>query len=277
MITGRALQEYPGRGPDGDVRAYDVRTGAAGLALPLVPRPGELGHDTWEERRLEGPAAGSNVWSMMSVDPERGLVFLPIGGAGHDFYGGDRKGQNLFGNARSSPSTPRPAGGAGTSRWSTTTCGTTTSPPSRCSCHDAARRRGNPRGGPGHQDGIRLRPRPPDRRASLPGRGEAGAEERGARRVPTWPTQPFPTKPAPLSRLGIRRDELSHGHSGVASHLRGALRLRHQREHLHSARSHAHASSSRVSTAAATGAGEPWTRGPTCSTSGPTRWPRSSG
>src|SRR3569832_1099945 len=42
---------------------------------------------------------GANVWSTMSVDLERGIVYLPDGSPAYDFYGGDRKGQNLFGNS----------------------------------------------------------------------------------------------------------------------------------------------------------------------------------
>jgi quinate dehydrogenase (quinone) len=98
VITGRALQESPGRGPNGDVRAYDVRTGKPIWRFHTVPRPGELGHDTWDGDGWQD-RSGVNVWSVMSVDTERGLVFLPIGSPASDFYGGDRKGPNLFGNA----------------------------------------------------------------------------------------------------------------------------------------------------------------------------------
>src|SRR5436190_25457 len=59
---------------------------------------GEAGNETWEP----GPwrdRTGANVWSIMSVDVERGLVFLPIGSAASDFYGGDRKGANLYANS----------------------------------------------------------------------------------------------------------------------------------------------------------------------------------
>jgi quinate dehydrogenase (quinone) len=97
-ITGRALQESPGRGPNGDVRAYDVRTGKLVWRFHTVPRPGELGHDTWPADGWQD-RSGTNVWSVMSVDSENGLVFLPLGSPASDFYGGDRKGANLFGNA----------------------------------------------------------------------------------------------------------------------------------------------------------------------------------
>jgi membrane-bound PQQ-dependent dehydrogenase (glucose/quinate/shikimate family) len=98
VITGTALQEYPGRGPAGDVRAYDVKTGALVWSFHTVPRPGEKGHEAWEGDAWKD-RSGTNVWSIMSVDIERGLVFLPVGSATYDFYGGDRKGANLFANA----------------------------------------------------------------------------------------------------------------------------------------------------------------------------------
>lgn len=98
VIIGWGLPEYPAQGPSGDVRAYDVRTGKLVWTFHTVPRPGEVGHDTWEGDSWK-ERMGANVWSMMSVDEERGLVFLPTGSPTYDFYGGDRKGQNLFSNS----------------------------------------------------------------------------------------------------------------------------------------------------------------------------------
>jgi quinoprotein glucose dehydrogenase len=98
VITGSLVQEYPARGPAGDVRAYDVRTGALAWRFHTVPRPGEPGSETWEGESGKD-RSGVNVWSVMSVDSERGLVFLPLGSATYDFYGGDRKGANLYANA----------------------------------------------------------------------------------------------------------------------------------------------------------------------------------
>lgn len=98
VIVGWGLPEAPSKGPTGDVRAYNVRTGALAWTFHTVPRPGEVGHETWEGDSWKD-RAGTNVWSVMSVDEERGLVFLPVGSPTYDFYGGDRKGQNLFGNS----------------------------------------------------------------------------------------------------------------------------------------------------------------------------------
>src|SRR6185295_2449292 len=63
-----------------------------------IPGPGEAGHETWEKEAWK-ERTGANVWSTMSVDVERDLVFLPVGSPSYDFYGGDRKGQGLFANS----------------------------------------------------------------------------------------------------------------------------------------------------------------------------------
>ncbi len=95
VIVGARAPEATPRGPSGDVRAFDARSGRLVWTFHAVPRPNETGHDTWPadgwQRRT-----GVNVWSEMSVDETRGLVFLPIGSASYDFYGGDRTGANLF-------------------------------------------------------------------------------------------------------------------------------------------------------------------------------------
>jgi quinoprotein glucose dehydrogenase len=80
--------------PPGDVRAFDVRTGALRWTFHTIPHDGEPGRETWEaDPSLAGAA---NVWSTITADPARGLVFLPVSTASPDFYGGDRPGSNLF-------------------------------------------------------------------------------------------------------------------------------------------------------------------------------------
>ncbi len=98
VITGSEVQEYPSKGASGAVRAFDVRTGKLVWRFNTVPQPGEVGNDSWEGDSWKD-RSGTNVWSIMSVDVERGFVFLPIGSPSYDFYGADRKGQNLFGNS----------------------------------------------------------------------------------------------------------------------------------------------------------------------------------
>src|SRR5437660_10962045 len=85
------------RAPSGMVRAFNIRSGKLVWTFHTIPQPGETGHETWQSDSWKG-RTGANVWSVMSVDAERGLVFLPIGSASYDFYGSDRKGQNLFAN-----------------------------------------------------------------------------------------------------------------------------------------------------------------------------------
>jgi quinoprotein glucose dehydrogenase len=80
--------------PPGDVRGFDARTGALRWTFHTIPHAGEPGHETWENGiELAGAA---NVWSTITADLERGLVFLPVSTATDDFYGGDRLGANLY-------------------------------------------------------------------------------------------------------------------------------------------------------------------------------------
>jgi quinoprotein glucose dehydrogenase len=97
-IVGTRVQESPPRGPAGVVRAFDVRTGRVVWQFRGIPQGAEPGSETWEGDARRG-RSGVNVWSTMSVDVDRGMVFLPFGSPAYDFYGGDRKGQNLFGNS----------------------------------------------------------------------------------------------------------------------------------------------------------------------------------
>jgi quinoprotein glucose dehydrogenase len=80
--------------PPGDVRAFDVRTGKVRWTFHTIPRDGEEGHATWESGTALTGAA--NVWSTITADPARGLVFLPVSTPSMDFYGGDRLGDNLY-------------------------------------------------------------------------------------------------------------------------------------------------------------------------------------
>ena len=96
-ITGGQVQESPGAGASGDTRAWDVHTGKQVWRFHSVPHPGEAGNETWPGESWKN-RSGTNVWGLMSVDMERGLIFLPYGSPSYDFYAADRKGKNLFGN-----------------------------------------------------------------------------------------------------------------------------------------------------------------------------------
>jgi len=82
----------------GDILAYDARTGALKWKFHVIPRPGEFGHDTWENDAWEWTGDVSS-WAPMSADPERGIVYIPTNPATIDYYGGHRPGDNLFGTS----------------------------------------------------------------------------------------------------------------------------------------------------------------------------------
>jgi quinate dehydrogenase (quinone) len=96
IITGSRIEGHrEGKGPSGKVRAFDARTGKPVWEFHTVPQPGQTGHDTWAEDSWKD-RTGANVWSTISVDVERGIVFLPTAQA----LGKNRgPGANLFGNS----------------------------------------------------------------------------------------------------------------------------------------------------------------------------------
>lgn len=97
IIVGFRTSESP-PAPPGDIRAYDVRSGALRWSFHTIPRPGETGHETWPAEAWRS-AGGANNWAGMALDEDRGIVFAPTGSAVPDFFGGDRLGDNLFANS----------------------------------------------------------------------------------------------------------------------------------------------------------------------------------
>ncbi|QEH37998.1 Quinoprotein glucose dehydrogenase [Aquisphaera giovannonii] len=97
IVLGLSNDEGPGLAAPGDIRAFDVRTGAQLWEFHTVPRPGEFGGETWATGSWKD-RGGANAWGGISVDADRGLVFAGTGSAAFDFYGGDRIGDNLFAN-----------------------------------------------------------------------------------------------------------------------------------------------------------------------------------
>ncbi|MES3032528.1 MAG: pyrroloquinoline quinone-dependent dehydrogenase [Gemmatimonadota bacterium] len=81
--------------PPGDVQAFDVRTGRRVWSFHTIPDSGEYGAKTWEDGSY-AYMGHTNVWAPMSLDARRGLLFLPVSTPTNDWYGGDRKGDNLF-------------------------------------------------------------------------------------------------------------------------------------------------------------------------------------
>ena len=97
LIQGMRVGEEEGSAP-GDLRAYDVRTGAIRWTFHTIPHPGEFGYETWPAGAWQ-TAGGGNSWAGLSVDTARGIVYVPTGSATPDFYGGARIGANLFANS----------------------------------------------------------------------------------------------------------------------------------------------------------------------------------
>ena len=97
FITGSTTGEGYGS-PPGDIRAFDVVTGALVWTFHTIPHPGEFGAETWPPGAWQW-AGGVNAWGEISLDEKRGIAYIPLGSPTHDMYGGDRKGANLFGNA----------------------------------------------------------------------------------------------------------------------------------------------------------------------------------
>jgi quinoprotein glucose dehydrogenase len=98
LIMGVRVAESEDAAP-APIRAYDAITGKPRWSFNTIPHPGEKGYDTWENKDAWKSLGGANNWSGMSLDEERGIVYIPTGSVGGDFYGANRKGQNLFANS----------------------------------------------------------------------------------------------------------------------------------------------------------------------------------
>lgn len=206
VITGSVPNEgRPSLGAYGDIRAWDARTGKLVWSFHTVPRPGEPGVETWAGESWR-QRSGTNAWGFLTIDVERGLVFVPLGSPTSDFYGADRRGAGLYGNSLVALDAA-----TGKLRWHQQLVhhdlwdydlaaapilfdvhreGRTIPAVAQITKMGLAfifdRRDGEP------IFGLEERPVPPSR---IP--GEA-----------TWPTQPFPLKPPPLARNTFRPEDL---------------------------------------------------------------------
>lgn len=97
LILGAEVSELYGAEP-GFIRAYNIRNGKLEWTFHTIPQPGEPGYETWPKDAWKY-AGGVNDWAGMSLDLQRGIVFLALGSPTYDFYGADRKGKNLYGNS----------------------------------------------------------------------------------------------------------------------------------------------------------------------------------
>lgn len=97
LILGTKVGEGVGASP-GDIRAFDLNTGEVRWTFHTIPHDGEFGVESWPAGawRTRG---GANSWAGVTLDRERGIVFLPTGSATPDFWGGDRAGENLYANS----------------------------------------------------------------------------------------------------------------------------------------------------------------------------------
>lgn len=99
IVVGAALQA--GTAPasknnvPGYIRGYDVRTGQKTWTFKTIPRPGEFGNETWENKSWEY-TGNTGAWAPLAGDEELGYVYIPVEAPTGDFYGGHRLGDNLF-------------------------------------------------------------------------------------------------------------------------------------------------------------------------------------
>jgi quinoprotein glucose dehydrogenase len=97
LLIGSTVSESLPSSP-GDIRAYDAMTGEMRWIFHTIPRPGELGYETWPPDAWK-VSGGTNAWSGLTVDHKLGIVFGATGSAAFDFYGANRHGDNLFANS----------------------------------------------------------------------------------------------------------------------------------------------------------------------------------
>ena len=95
LLTGTRVSEGMDAAP-GHVRAYNVKTGKMEWIFHTIPQPGEAGYETWENPDAWKTTGGANNWMGMTIDPATGIAYIPIGSASMDFYGGKRRGNDLF-------------------------------------------------------------------------------------------------------------------------------------------------------------------------------------
>ncbi len=94
LILGSATNQGYGSAP-GDIRAFNVRSGKLVWTFHTIPHVGEFGYDTWPKDAWK-KIGGANVWSEMSLDDKRGILYAPTASAKYNFFGADRLGTNLF-------------------------------------------------------------------------------------------------------------------------------------------------------------------------------------
>jgi len=192
--------------PPGDIRAYDIVTGKRVWQFHTVPEPGEFGYETWPKDAYTY-SGGANNWGEMSVDEERGIVYIPTGSATYDFYGADRRGTNLFANCLLALDVR-----TGKRLWHFQTVhhdlwdlDNVSAPQLVTVLHD-----GRPVDAVAHAgktgflyvfDRVTGEPLWPIEERAVPKSDVPGEQ--------AWPTQPFPTKPPPFARQTFTVDDIN--------------------------------------------------------------------
>jgi quinoprotein glucose dehydrogenase len=190
--------------PPGDIQAFDVRTGKRVWRFKTVPEPGEYGADTWQDGAWKY-MGHTNAWAPFTVDSARGYVYLPVGTPSDDWYGGERKGANLFGETILCLDSR-----TGRRVWHFQTAHhglwdyDPPAPPNLVTVmHDG--KKVDVVIAPTKQgflfvfDRVTGRPLWPIEERAVPTSDVPGEA--------SWPTQPFPTKPAPFARQGFTLDD----------------------------------------------------------------------
>lgn len=97
LIIGAAVNEIP-QGPPGNPRAFDVISGDKLWEFQTVPLEGEPYNETWGDGWKD--RSGTNMWGFSAaIDAQRDIVYLPIAGPAANYWGGDRPGFNVFANS----------------------------------------------------------------------------------------------------------------------------------------------------------------------------------
>ena len=162
----------------GDILAFDARTGEHKWKFHVIPRPGEFGHETWENDAWEFTGDVSS-WAPMSADQERGMVYIPTNPPTIDYFGGFRpRGQPLRHQRDRAERRDRRARLAFPDRAQRPV--ELRHPQRTHRRRPGGGRGGGSRRGPDLEDRAHLRLQPRDRRAHLAHRGAGGAPDRGA-------------------------------------------------------------------------------------------------
>ncbi|WP_430968064.1 PQQ-binding-like beta-propeller repeat protein [Spongiimicrobium sp. 2-473A-2-J] len=97
IVMPLRVSEGAGAAP-GDIMAFNILTGELAWGFHTIPHPGEPGYESWENKEAyrDDKIGAANNWAGMALDETTGILYVPTGSAAPDFYGGDRKGSNLY-------------------------------------------------------------------------------------------------------------------------------------------------------------------------------------